>query len=150
MQHLARSVTFAKAIVDLDKDCGGREDGRPDLEVRDAAVMKELRLALLDAYYDGPDLDRSGPGAAYDKAEETSYVSLTVEFASESRSGEDILFIQIYETRFAVCWRGFYQDSFQSARLARLIKDRLLPREATKKIIQALDALEQKGKDVRS
>lgn len=145
MQHLARSVVFAKAIVELGKDCGGRADGSPDLKISEASVMKELRLALLDAYYDGPDLERSGPGASYEMATDMPYLHLTVQFACETPAGEEFLFIEMHGARFTLNGYGFYQDSFQSARLARLIRDRLLPPKATQNVIQAVESLASYG-----
>jgi len=144
MQHMVRRVVFAKAMVALEEGEPGGPVVKPDLEVSDAAVMKELRLALLDAFYDGPDLEKTGAAAAYDKAADKFNLIVTVEFVAPLLSGMNMLCITVYGSRFCVSGEGFAQDSFQSPRLARLIRSRLLPPGASPKIVQTLDSLEQK------
>ena len=145
MQFMVRRVVFAKAMVALDEWHAGRPVGKPDLEVSDAAAMNELRLALLDAFYDGPDLDKTGAAAAYEAAADKFNLNVTMESVAPLLSGMNMLSINVYGSRFSLSGHGFAQDSFQSPRLARLIRSRLLPSGAGREIVQTLDSLEQKA-----
>jgi len=145
MQHMIRTVGLAKASIYLGKQFGG--DGRPDpdLVVSDAAVMKELAAGLWEAKYDGPDLARLGPGSAYADLGDGDWLIIIIDFCSATDSGEDMLCLRMHGRRFSFGGYGFYQDSFQSPRLARLIRGRLLPAKASDKVVQTLLLLERRG-----
>ena len=143
MQDMVRSVSFTKALVHLRKEYGGQGGPEGDLVITDAAIMKELRLALLKAKFDGYDLRHDGPSAAYITRGDRLYLNVEIEFEPSMPSSEDAFFIFVFGRGFGLDSYGFAQDSFQSPRLARLIRDRLLPRTASEGAVKTLEYLEK-------
>lgn len=143
MQEEVRGVRFARASIYLDRDCGGRADGQPDRETAEPRILGELRLGLLDARYDGPDLKWFGPAAAYAFRGDGHFLAIIVRLASPGISGEEYLLINVHGSRFTFDQYGFEGDSFQSPRLARLIRSRLLPPKVPADVVATLVYLEQ-------
>jgi hypothetical protein len=141
MQREVGRVRFSNIRVYLDSDCGGRADGRPNLEISDGGVLNEFRVALLEAQYDGDDLRWFGPDAAYNMAGDGHFMAVTLQYATDAQGAEKDLMIHVHGCRFSFDKYGFSQDSFQSARLAHLVKSRLLPPTASDSVVKALDYL---------
>ena len=140
MQEAVRCGRFTEASVYIQRGLGAEAGEPPDLVVEDAAALAELRQALLEAQYFGPDLGKQGGWFfdAYlyvgDGHEFTVYARL----ALPTPLGHDVLRINIHGGRFSFDENAYYQDSFQSTHLARLLKERFMPEGVSEDVLETL------------
>jgi hypothetical protein len=142
MQEAVRCGRFAEASVYIQKGLGVEAGEPPDLVIEDAAALAELRQALLEAQYFGPDLGKPGwcSSDAYLYIGDGHAFTVYAKLALPTPVGHEILRINVHGgTRFSFGEEACYQDSFQSPRLARLLKERFMPKDVS---IDAVNALE--------
>jgi hypothetical protein len=140
MQEAVRCGRFTNAAVYIDVDSGGKGGNQPDLVVEDAAALAELRQALLEAQYFGPDLGKQGWwfSDAYLYTGDGHVLTVYAQLALPTPPGHDVLRINVHGGRFSFDDEGYYQDSFQSPHLARLLKERFMPEGVSEDVVETL------------
>lgn len=141
MQEAVRCGRFTEASVYIQRGLGAEAGEPPDLVVEDAAALAELRQALLEAQYFGPDLGKQGWwfSDAYLYALDGHEFTVYARLALPTPLGHDVLRINIHcGTRFSFDEYAYYQDSFQSTHLARLLKERFMPEGVSEDVLETL------------
>jgi len=140
MQEAVRCGRFTEASVYINGILRAKASDPPDFVVEDAAALTELREALLDAQYDGPDLSKQGWwfSDAYLYTGDGDVLTVNARLALPTPSGHDVLRINVHGGRFSFDDEGYYQDSFQSTHLARLLKERFMPEGVSEDVVEAL------------
>jgi hypothetical protein len=141
MQEAVRCGRFTEASVYIQEGLGAEAGEPPDLVVADTVALAELRQALLDAQYDAPDLGKEARwfADAYVRPGDGHVLTVYARLALPTPLGHDMLRINVHSgTRFSFDEEAYDQDSFQSPRLARLLKERFMPEGVSEDVLEAL------------